>query len=348
MTSRERVRLSFDHREPDRVPCWCGASPEFLVKAQTVLGTDEEGFRLRIGDDFRRVYAKYAGPDMNLSPGCTWRSPFGIERTGLGYGQPTEHPLKNISTVKEVLDFPWPDPAWMDVSSARSEALAWKGEYAMLGGDWSPFWHDVIDLTGMEQLYYMMYDCPEVVSLLFEKVTDFYFKVSENMFEAAGDAIDIFFIGNDFGSQTGPLVGAELFERFIMPSLKRLIDLGRRYSQKVMLHCCGGFRPLIPMMIEAGLDGVHALQPFTTGMEPSSLKRDFGGKLLLNGAIDSQSALIEGTPETARQETLRILGIMAPGGGYVAGASHDYLLEETPLENVLSMYDTIMEYGIKK
>jgi len=344
MTPRERVLAAFAHREPDRVPAWCGSSPEFWEKAKRATGLDDEGLRIRLGDDFRRVYAQYRGPDLGLSPGATWKSPFGIERRGIGYGQPLSHPLAGASSLRDVEAYPWPDPAWMDVSRVKSEAEAWRGNYAILGGDWSPFWHDVIDFVGLEALYFLMYDCPEVASLLFEKVTDFYYRVSERMFEASSSSIDIFFIGNDFGSQTGPLLGVQLFDRFVLPSLKRLIDLGHRFGRKVMLHCCGGFRPLLPSMIRAGLDGVHALQPFCAGMEPAQLKKDFGGRILLNGAIDSQRVLIDGTPGFVRDETRKILDIMSPGGGYVAGASHDYILEETPVQNVLAMFDAIQEY----
>jgi uroporphyrinogen decarboxylase len=344
VTSRERVLAAFAHREPDRVPAWCGSSPEFWAKAKSSLGLDDEGLRRRLGDDFRRVYAVYRGPDLGLSSGATWKSPFGVERTGIGYGQPVSHPLAGATTAAEVESYPWPDPGWMDVSAVKRDADAHGGEFAILGGDWSPFWHDVIDLVGMERLYYMMYDQPEVAALLFRKVTDFYWTVSRNIFEAAGPSIDIFFIGNDFGSQTGPLLGVDLFDRFALPSLSRLIDLGHRHGKKVLLHCCGGFRPLLPSMIRAGLDGVHALQPFCEGMEPAGLKGDFGGRILLNGAIDSQHVLIDGTPDLVRGQTLRVLDIMSPGGGYVAGASHDYILEETPLGNVLAMFDTIREY----
>jgi uroporphyrinogen decarboxylase len=344
MTSRERVRSAFAHREPDRVPAWCGSSPEFWDHAKRSLALDDEGLRRRLGDDFRRVSARYAGPELTLSPGATWKSPFGIERVGIGYGQPLSHPLKDVKSLAAVLDYPWPDPAWMDVSHVRAEAESYGGEYAILGGDWSPFWHDVIDFVGLEGLYYLMYDNPDVATALFEKVSDFYYEVSRAMFEAAGSVIDIFFIGNDFGSQTGPLLGLELFERFILPSLARLIALGHQYGLKVMLHCCGGFRPLLHAMIGAGLDGVHALQPRAAGMEPAGLKRDFGGRILLNGAIDSHHVLIDGTPQSVREQTRRILDIMAPGGGYVAGASHDYILPETPLENVLAMFDTVREY----
>ena len=226
----------------------------------------------------------------------------------------------------------------------RKEAAAWGGQFAILGGDWSPFWHDVIDLVGMEGIYYLMFDDPDAASFLFKKVTDFYV-ASQRIFEEAGDLIDIFFIGDDFGSTTGPLFGPELYERFISPCIRRLAKLGHRYKLKVMLHCCGGYRPLIPLMIRDGIDGLHALQPNCAGMAPAELKREFGGRVLLNGAIDTQTVLLEGNPVLARVETLRTLAIMAPGGGYVAGPSHDYLLEETPLENVLALYDAVREWN---
>jgi uroporphyrinogen-III decarboxylase len=256
------------------------------------------------------------------------------------------HPLAEATSVFDIEDYTWPDPDWIDVSHIREDASRWHGEYAILGGEWSPFWHDAIDLVGHEQLYFMMYDYPDAAAKLFEKITDYYYAGSERTFEEAADLIDIFFIGNDLGSQTGPLIGVDLFKQFVLPQLKRLIDLGHRYELKVMLHCCGGFRPLIPSMIEAGLDGLHSLQPDAAGMEPEKLKRDFGDSIVLNGAIDSKHVLIHGdSTEFVRRKTREILDIRSPGGGYIAGASHDTILEETPVENVLAMFDEIMEYN---
>ena len=346
MTSRTRVLTAFAHAEPDRVPRWCGASPEFIAKACRQLNLpDPESFFVRVGDDFRRVYARYNGPPefspaANLSPGATCRTPFGVQRHGYGYGQPLDHPLAG-ATLEEVHDYPWPDPAWMDVMHIRGEALVWDREYAILGGDWSPFWHDAIDLLGMETLFLKFYDDAEVVDAVLRHVVDYYAAVSERIFAAAGDAIDIFFIGNDFGGQTGPLFGATLFRRFIFPHLERLCLLGHGYGKKVMLHCCGAYAPLMPAMIEAGLDAVQALQPATPDMQPAVLKARFGRQLVFNGCIDSHHVLIEGTPESVRRRTGEVLDIMRPGGGYVLSASHDYLLEETPVENVLAMFDAV-------
>ena len=109
-----------------------------------------------------------------------------------------------------------------------------------------------------------------------------------------------------------------------------------------------------PIMIE-GLPGVGNVGKLAAEEEvPRSkeqilellrrLKAEYGDKILFNGAIDSHHVLIRGTPELVRRKTREVLEVMMPGGGYVAGASHDYILEETPLENVLAMFDVVKEY----
>jgi uroporphyrinogen decarboxylase len=257
---------------------------------------------------------------------------------------PREHPLVG-APLKAIHDYSWPDPAWMDVSSIRAEIKSWQGEYAILGGDWSPFWHDAIDLVDMGNLFYMMYDEPETVDALHEHIVDYYFGVSQRIFDAAADLIDVFFIGNDFGGKTGPLMSEAMFRRFFIPHLKRLVDLGHDYGLKVMMHCCGGYAPLIPSLIEIGLDGLQALQPSAKGMDPAELKADFGDKILFNGCIDTQFVLIEGTPDLVKTKTLEVLDIMMPGGGYIASPSHDFLLPETPIENIITMYETVRQHG---
>lgn len=351
MSSRQRVLTAFAHIEPDHAPCWLGASPEWKALARAYLGLpDDESLLVYLGDDFRRVFSRYAGPQAthptaNLShPDATYRTPFGVERHGYGYGMPLNIPLKQVKTVAEVEAYPWPDPDWMDVSHIRGEALQYGGQYAILGGEWSPFWHDAIDLLDFDGLIYAMYDAPEVVDAVMAHCADYYLAVSRRIFEAAGDVIDVFFIGNDFGAQTGPMISPKFFRRFITPQLKRFVDLGHEFGKPVLLHCDGSIRALIPDMIAIGLDGLQSVQPFCYGMALPGLKRDFGRQLTFVGGIDTQ-ALIEGTAEQARQLTLRTLEIMMPGGGFVASPSHDYLLPETPVENVIVMYETIKECG---
>lgn len=346
MTPHERVMTAFLHQQPDRVPMWCGASAEFWEKTKKELHLDDEGLRLRFRDDFRRVFAEYAGQQFPLThPQATYRTPFGIERIGYGYGQPMSHPLADAN-IMQVHDYPWPDPGWMDVSKIKTAARAYNGRFAILGGDWSPFWHDAIDLFGMENLYIKMYSEPETVDAVLKHLVDYYFEVSQRIFDAASDAIDVFFIGNDFGSQMGPLMSPVMFDRFMVPHLRRLCDLGHSYGLKVQMHCCGGVYELIESMIQAGLDGLHAVQPSCRGMDLRRLKSEFGGRMVFNGAIDSHHTLIEKNSTGVKEDTRLVLKTMKPGGGYIAGASHDTILKETPVENVLAMFDAIEEFGI--
>jgi uroporphyrinogen decarboxylase len=296
------------------------------------------------------VYSRFAGPDSAhptlrlCHPEATYRTPFGIERYGYGYGMPLASPLKDAKTVAEVDAYAWPSPEWLDVSQVRAEALAYGRRYAVLGGEWSPFWHDAIDLLDFDGLVYRMYDSPDVVDSVLAHVAGYYLGASRRIFEAADDAIDVFFIGNDFGAQTGPMIGPQLFRRFLLPHLKRFVDLGHEFGKLVLLHCDGSIRRLIPDMIATGLDGLQSVQPLCAGMELGGLKVDYGDRLTFVGGIDTQS-LIEGTADEARAVTRRTLELMMPGGGFIASPSHDYLLPETPVENVIVMYETIKEHG---
>ena len=346
MTSRDRVMAVFGHHVPDRVPRWCGASAEFWSKAKGELGLDDEALRVRFGDDFRRIVAVDTGNEAPLKhENATGRTVFGVERHGMGYGQPCDHPLEG-ATLDDVHNYPWPDPARIDVSSLVADAERYEGRYAILGGDWAPFWHDAIDLLGMEGLYMQMHDAPRVVDALMGHLVDFYVASNERIFSAAAGVIDIYFIGNDFGSQTGPLMSPAMFERFCLPHLARLLDQARACGLKTQLHCCGGIAPLIPLLIGAGLDALHAVQPSCRGMDLAVLKADFGDRIIFNGGIDSHHVLIDGDPESVRAATRDVLEIMMPGGGYIAGASHDTILAETPVANVLAMFDAVQEFGV--
>ena len=349
MTSRERVLAVFRKEIPDRIPVWCGASPEFIEKSAKYLGVNsEEEVLVRFRDDFRRVYSRYAGPEKfdpvkNAEKGSRL-SIWGVERKGEGYGVPANTPLKD-ATLEDVENYPWPSPDWIDVSHIREDALKWKGQYAIMGGEWCPFFHDLIDLLGMEDALIMMYEEPEVVHAVLDHIVDYYYECNKRIYEAAADVIDIAFMGNDMGSQTGPMVSVPLFEEFFAPHFKRLCDLAHSYGLYTQMHVCGSFQQLIPSMIACGLDAVQSLQPVNEGMSAQSLKENFGGRMIFNGGIDSVNKLIYGTKGACIEETKRVVSIMKPNGGYILSPSHDYLLEMTPVENVLAMYDTCYEIG---
>lgn len=179
MNSRERVLTAFAHQEPDRVPMWCGASQEFWDKAKRALKLDDEALRIRFHDDVGRVTAPYKGKPEPLTDGITYRTPFGIDRHGQGYGQPISHPLAEAS-LTQVHDYPWPSAADVEVSAVKADTQRYNRQYAILGGDWSPFWHDAIDMLGMETLLIKMYTEPAVVDAVFSHIVDYYAASSQH------------------------------------------------------------------------------------------------------------------------------------------------------------------------
>ena len=227
-TAKERFMRAFARTfartEGEGVPRWFGASRELLTRACTELSMDEEQFRVRIGDDVR-----FVSPDP-MGQGGRVIDAFGIERRGAGYGQPTSHPLGDAPTIEKLRDYPWPDPQDEAVSGIRDTIMPFTDRYAVAGGSWAPFWHDAVDLLGMDTMACLMYDDPIFVETMLNRIVDYYVGLNTRTFEEAGDLIDIVFIRNDFGTQTGPLVGLDHFVRFITPCIRRLVDIAHRYD----------------------------------------------------------------------------------------------------------------------
>ncbi len=338
-THRHRFLSAFDQQPIKSIPRWLGSSREFIEKVSSLLGIDEEAFHKRISDDLRWIESEPIG-QSNLRI-----DPFGIRRIGSGYGQPASHPLKESTSIERLRDYPWPKAEAVDISGIRSRVESIGGEYAIAGGPWSPFWHDAIDLVSLESLACLMYDDPVFVETLLARIVDYYIALSTRIFEEVGSDIDLFFIRNDFGTQTGPLISPRHFRRFISPCLKRFVLLGHRYDIKVMLHSSGGILPLIPEIIEAGVDALHALQPDCPGMQSMALKKSFGKQIVLSGAIDARNILRTGKPEEVRKEVIGKLHMMSPGGGYIAAPSVDVITEDIPVENILAMYEAIEAFS---
>ncbi|MEW6510149.1 MAG: uroporphyrinogen decarboxylase family protein, partial [Bacteroidota bacterium] len=107
----------------------------------------------------------------------------------------------------------------------------------------------------------------------------------------------------------------------------------------VAYHCCGTLRPIIPDLVEMGLDVLNPIQSNCPGMDAAELKREFGSQLAFMGGLDTQELLPLGTAQQVLKETRKLIDVMtADGGGYILAASHA-VPPETPLENVFAIYE---------
>jgi uroporphyrinogen decarboxylase len=117
------------------------------------------------------------------------------------------------------------------------------------------------------------------------------------------------------------------------------------HNCKFLFHCCGAVRPLLPMMIKAGVDMLEPIQTRAAGMEVEGLKRDFGKELCFYGSVDLQEVLSKGTPEVVRNEVVKNMRVLGQGGGLIIGPGHTYIQVDAPLENILAMYDAAYRQG---
>ncbi|UCF37343.1 MAG: methyltransferase [Acidobacteriota bacterium] len=167
----------------------------------------------------------------------------------------------------------------------------------------------------------------------------------ERFLGLVGPFIDIIVFGDDLGMQTGPQISPAMYREFFKPRHARLWARARELAEvKIMLHCCGGVRPLLPDLIDAGLDAINPVQVSCRGMEADQLKRDFGERLTFwGGGCDTHRVLPSGTPDEVREHVRRQIQTLRPGGGFVFQQVHN-ILPEVPPENVIALFEAVNRY----
>lgn len=352
MTPKERVLTAFAHAEPDRVPIDYASNPgiDGRLKAHFGLADDDDEGLLRVlGVDFRTVNAPYVGAPLHAaSPGrrvnmwgarTRW-----IEHESGGYWDFCDFPLKE-ATLEEVAAWPLPSPDDFDYAAAAHSARHLHDFCVVTGG---PGTGDIINSTGMvrtmeQVLVDLMLDEPAGLCYVDRKL-DVMLEVTRRTLEAADGAIDVLHIGEDLGTQIGPLISLDLFRKHLRPRHQRLVDLGSAFGIPVMIHSCGSSSWAFDDFIEMGIAVVDALQPEARAMAPAYLKRRYGDRLAFHGCISTAGPVATGTVEETVAVCRATLETMMPGGGYAFAPTHQ-LQDNSPTENVVAMYAIAREFG---
>jgi len=140
--------------------------------------------------------------------------------------------------------------------------------------------------------------------------------------------------GEDYGFNSGPFMSPETFRRVYFPGLQRVCQAAHDHGLFYICHSCGNLRPILPLMIEAGIDVYQAIQPIE---DIAGLKRDFGRDICLWGGVSNHDLVIAG-PEVIRGQVREHLAACAAGGGFILGSSHSITVR-TPLENIVAMLE---------
>ena len=352
MRSRERVLATFHHQEPDRVPVNYAGNPGINHRLRAHFGLaddDHEGLMQALEVDFRGVGASYAGPPLHAEIPDRRVDIWGIRRRYIehssgGYWDYCDFPLRE-ATVEEVAA--WPLPAPDDYDYTEVPALCRRfDEYALNGAGG---YGDIINgngmLRGMEQTLVDLLTEDPAGLLLADRRMEIQLEVTRRIVEAAAGRIDFLWLGEDLGTQIGPLISPEVFRRHIRPRYQKFCDLARAHGIFVMMHCCGSSSWAFEDFLEMGIHVVDTLQPEAQDMAPAYLQEKFGGRLAFHGCISTAGPLAYGTPDEVVANVRETLEIMMPGSGYCLAPTHQ-IQDNTPTENVLALYEAARTYGV--
>jgi uroporphyrinogen decarboxylase len=258
------------------------------------------------------------------------------------------HPLAEATTPADVERF----PPWtytdeeLTLLRDRARYLYENTDYAIMGHFGGSILEAGQDLRGWEQFMVDLARGGPFLEAFLEKLTGVHLANLARYLEAVGPYIQIIVMGDDLGTQHGPQISPQTYRRWIKPCHIRIYGYVRQHYPEVyvFLHSCGSIYPLIPDLVEAGVQILNPVQISAAGMDPVRLKREFGADLTFwGGGCDTQHTLPHGTPAEVAAEVRRLLNIFAPGGGYVFNQVHN-IQADVPPENIVAMLETASRY----
>jgi uroporphyrinogen decarboxylase len=341
----DRITRAMNFREGDRVPIWDyidnrGVVEHFApgetdllaanVKVYHGLGIDLcRGFGMSYDAyDEGTTRASEQGEVEDLVSGLTcWR---------------VKYPIRSLEDLRAYQPEP-PDrerirDEWVPTIRARQQAFAPHTMYVPGAGCG---FHGTYGMMGLTLFSYALYDAWDHVARLVEANAAHGVEVARAAAEAKLGPL--FFIGDDIAYKGALMFSPQVLRRTFIPALASVCRPVKEAGMKVIFHSDGDVTPIIDDMIEAGIDGLNPIEPIA-GMDIAYLKRRYRGRLILVGNVDCSQVLPLGTPEKVREAARQCLRDAAPGGGHFIGSSSE-ITPSTPLENILTFYQTCREDG---
>ena len=221
--------------------------------------------------------------------------------------------------------------------TASAEKIFKETDYFTMQMGFSGYFH------GIDFACQILTDPDEAIELQ-EQVFKDNMERAKKMLDTYGKYIQSIEVNSDLGAQHAPFIRPELYEEFCMPYLKRFNEFIHNNSDiKIFMHCCGSVEPLIPYIIEAGVDALNPIQISASNMDPAALKEKYGKQICFwGGGCDTQYMLPKATPDEIRTHVRDLVRIFKPGGGFVFTQVHN-IMGNVPPENIVAMFDTAYE-----
>ena len=401
LSSRERIRATMNHEEPDRVPVdlgGCNASnimvgpyrrlcehlgidvePIYVanVREQTVIIDDRMADALGLDakeiDLFPERWVEgraYDGTPILLPQGFVteeledggrlFRDSRGNPELKLPKGgfffDIIRHPLGDVASVADIDAFMDriegnDRPSWADLPldrlAAKVDKVGQRTGRFLVGSFLGRIFQAAQTLRGFSNFMIDLIKRPALAEALLDRLAQAHIEAFDRYAETVGKSVDIILICDDLGMQQATWMSPETYRRQIKPYQARLYGhIKKKCDAPILLHSDGSLYPLIPDLIEIGVDALNPVQYTAKDMDLARLKREFGDDLCFwGGGVDTQHTLPFATAEEVAEEVKRNIDILAPGGGFVFAAVHN-VVEGVPTENILATFRTAKEHGV--
>ena len=383
MNARERIFKSLNHEEPDHVPVdlagttWTGISktayqnllaylelpPEEPVWSDVIqqIVVPSEEILTRYDVDTRGVFPLTShnwnvfSQLIDKGDYCEYLDEWGFlhhfPKNGHWFSL-VKSPLKDVDFDRDNLiqQYNWPDAGNKKrFEYLRNKAVQYRlqDKIVMTKGLCAGLFEMHQRFRGMENAMIDPFMFPSNSDLLIGKLADLKIEFWDSCLNELGDVVDVIGEGDDYGTQQSQLISPEQFREYYKPHFERVLSFIRLKAPhlKIMFHSCGNVRPIIPDLIEMGVDILNPVHITATGMEPNQLKKDFGDAIVFwGGGVDTQKVLPSGTVDEVKDDVRRNIDALAPGGGFVFSTVHN-IQADVPAINISEMYNTLKNYG---
>ena len=352
MTHRERLITALSRRVPDRVPRSLYMSPSIKSDLQKALGDEDVAAALDLDLDHAKhvrrspskIETDFSHHFDEIPPGADY-SEWGEMwyPSGFYHFKGQKKPMASFTSVQEIEAYPFPDVhadyRYAEVP-AQAEAMKRQGFAAISAYDCG-FFEQAFGVRGMDDLLVDLLIRPDFAHALLEQIA--VRKIGAAVqYTRAG--VDILWIGDDWGFQKTMIMGLDTWREFFKPLLLRMTAAVREVNANVIIayHSCGHIEPVVPELIECGIDALHSVQPEAN--DPAKLKRLYGDHLAFWGTVGVQSTFPFGTPAEMERVVRERIATVGRGGGLLIAPAH-VIEPETPVENVLAFIRAVDEYG---
>ena len=356
MKHRDRVLTALDNEIPDRCPMQISFTPEFAARLAKEIDLGSDKIHNPHGGGNTYELERALDQDLLLTSvgwansyyqdadeyvdewGIGWKS---VEySTPYGVGRYTEFPHHPLAEEDAIDSYQPPDPNRSDLYNEAEWVLQkFKDEYYIVGVTVTTIFETAWALRGYEQMLTDLALKPDLAERILDIPYQYHLAAAKKLTQMG---VDMIWVGDDIGAQNAMLISPKMWRKYLKPRMENFISEVKAINPqlKVAYRSDGAIDPIIPDLIEIGLDVLNPIQP--ASMDPAKLKRDYGDQLCFWGSIDEQHTLPFGSAADVRAEVQTRLETLGKNGGLIIGPTH-HVQFDTPMENFWAMVNAIKE-----